>query len=881
MDGPSPPSAPRQPGVGDILEDRYELLEELGRGTSAVVFRAHDRGADEAVAVKLLTVELAGAADLHERVRRELRTAWKVTHPHILRIHDMIVVGGRIALTMEYVAGETLHQRLQRGKLSIAEARQLALDLSSALAAAHAAGAIHRDLKPANILLRAGSGQAVVADFGLARLGEMAEAPHLPQISASRTPAPTPPPSSESSTSATLRNRPLDLTREGALIGTPVYMAPEQLLRRSDVGPAADVYAIGLILYEGLSGKLPHRDQTLEEITYLRLSQKVRPVERLRPDTPRQLARAIARCLESDVAQRFANGGELMTALRSALLDPGERRRRRRQLFGVALLALAVSLVLASVAVVRDRQRRTAVCRGAADRLLGVWDATTRSGLQRAFARFGPATEAPAASVDRTISAWTEQWVKERTEACEATRLRNEQPEALMTQRFDCLDVRLEELRALVHELERADRSTLESATQSAAGLPSVSDCSMRLLRQRKAESKEVAGLRPRLAAIRALDLTGQAKRALPLLDELLTQARRFDQPGLIAELLIERAGFSDALGDYDRGRRDASQAYALAYRSQEDQLAGEAAQALTHNFAGREDTVAVHEWSEVGRAALARAGLFGGVILAELERADAWAFHLENDARSIDHARRALALYEAALPPDSPQIGAAHSTLATAYQGRGEAALARRHFLLATHLLERSLGLQHPRVANLHNNLGTLEYQEARYPQAIERFERARAIVVKTYGESHGDLLTYDQNIGHALRHLRRCDEAQALFRRVLGQLERDASLRASFGTLFHPLLGLTACQLQLATGASAKQTAELARLIEHDVARPIDLAEGHLTIAEAEWRLGNKAAARAALERARQTLDKLGAAPLMREVASDIRIWEAAHRG
>ena len=162
-------SAPRLPQEGgEVLGNRYELLGELGRGGEGVVFRARDLKADSVVALKLLQHD-EGSDPRLQRFRRELQMARKVTHPNVVRIHELIELPGRFGLSMELVDGEPLDERIARGKLPRDEVVSLALDLARALAAAHAAGVTHRDLKPANVLLRHRDGHAVVTDFGVSR----------------------------------------------------------------------------------------------------------------------------------------------------------------------------------------------------------------------------------------------------------------------------------------------------------------------------------------------------------------------------------------------------------------------------------------------------------------------------------------------------------------------------------------------------------------------------------------------------------------------------------------------------------------------------------------------------------------------------------------
>jgi hypothetical protein len=320
------------------LSDRYEILAELGRGAFGVVYRARDRTADATVAIKVLSRAATHGSETIARFRRELQAAWKVTHPGVVRIHDLIDLGDRLALSMELVEGETLRTRLARsGKLAANELLPLAADLSRALAAAHRAGVTHRDLKPANIILRASNGRAVITDFGIARLADAVDA--------------------TLDNSGALRDTQADsLTRSGDLLGTPLYMAPEQLLGR-DVGPAADVYAFGIVIYEAATGMPPHTAPSVVELLEARSQRPATPLSRLRPDLPAEFCAFIDRCLVADPARRPADGDALKSTL--ATSDPTSERPRVSPRLRWVLPLFAAALVAAVAAVLVYRHAQT------------------------------------------------------------------------------------------------------------------------------------------------------------------------------------------------------------------------------------------------------------------------------------------------------------------------------------------------------------------------------------------------------------------------------------------------------------------------------------------------------------------------------------------
>jgi tetratricopeptide (TPR) repeat protein len=383
--------------VGDTIGGRYRILERLGEGASGVVFRAHDLVADHVVAIKVLGAD-ALRGQSFQRVRRELHAALKVTHAGVVRIHDLVEFDGRLALSMEYIEGETLLDRLHRSpRLSAPDVIALTRDLSRALAAAHRAGVIHRDLKPANIMLRDSNGRAVITDFGVSRLAAALPGQYEPPDGRAVDPA---------------------LTREGQIVGTPLYMAPEQLLGE-EIGPAADVYALGLVIFEAATGTRPQAASSLVELVELRLDRPAPPLRTLRPDLPAWLCRIVDRSLAGEARARFASAVEVRTELDAALSESSEiemaklahrarlRRIRRALIATLALIAcsLPIRWWLAGRLPTRDRRLSiTAKNLGAVDH---AWlaDAIARMARHEIAARerrFG-VTDSEHANVALTI----------------------------------------------------------------------------------------------------------------------------------------------------------------------------------------------------------------------------------------------------------------------------------------------------------------------------------------------------------------------------------------------------------------------------------------------------------------------------------------------
>ena len=240
----------------------YRVLEEIGRGGMGIVYLAEDARLGRRVALKALPPVVAAHPELQQRLRREARAAATITHPAVATVYALEEIDGHLVIVSEYVAGETLRAWIDRGAIDPARARAMAIQIAGALVAAHDAGVVHRDLKPENVLVTA-TGDIKVVDFGIA---------HVEGPEASR------------------------LTRAGAMLGTPAYMAPEQLLGTS-VDSRADIYAFGVLLSEMTTGRHP-------------LSAVTAP-----PSAPTPFATIVARCLQPDPAARYTSARELMTAL--------------------------------------------------------------------------------------------------------------------------------------------------------------------------------------------------------------------------------------------------------------------------------------------------------------------------------------------------------------------------------------------------------------------------------------------------------------------------------------------------------------------------------------------------------------------------------------
>jgi eukaryotic-like serine/threonine-protein kinase len=287
----------RDTSWAEALAGRYVLGRELGRGASATVYCAEDLRHGRQVALKVLHNEL-GAAIAFTWFRREIATSARLQHPYILAVHDSGESNGRIWFTMPYVEGESLRQRLARdGRLPVLEAAQIARDLASALEYAHGRGVVHCDVKPENVLLSA-AGHALLADFGIARA--------IDELGVSiATEHPTPVPDTGDHSTLTL----------GHVMGTLMYMSPEQVTGECPLDGRSDVFSLGGVLYEMVTGSPPFPGPTPRAVIARRFAGPPTPVDVLRPDAPAALVAAVARALLRDPGDRFQSAREFRRAL--------------------------------------------------------------------------------------------------------------------------------------------------------------------------------------------------------------------------------------------------------------------------------------------------------------------------------------------------------------------------------------------------------------------------------------------------------------------------------------------------------------------------------------------------------------------------------------
>jgi serine/threonine protein kinase/Flp pilus assembly protein TadD len=310
------------PAKGTILAGKYRIVEPIGKGGMGVVYKAEDTKLERTVALKFLPPELTEDPEAKERFVREAKAATALSHPHICTIHEIGESEDQSFIVMEYIEGQSLKQKILKGLLNQAEALDIAIQVAEGLDEAHKKGIVHRDIKPGNIMVTA-KGQAKVMDFGLAKVlgGSL-------------------------------------ITREAKTMGTVAYMSPEQA-QGETVDQRTDIWSLGVVLYEMLTGQLPFKGEYDQSVIHSILTKEPEPIGRLRPGLPRDLENIVSTALAKNPTQRYQTMDELLEDLKAIAegLKPSRAKSGllRGRIFGIkkayGIAGLAGIVVLAVLAL--------------------------------------------------------------------------------------------------------------------------------------------------------------------------------------------------------------------------------------------------------------------------------------------------------------------------------------------------------------------------------------------------------------------------------------------------------------------------------------------------------------------------------------------------
>ncbi|MCR9159144.1 MAG: tetratricopeptide repeat protein [Nannocystaceae bacterium] len=725
-DGPLGPGA----SVG-----RYVVLSALGTGAMGVVFAAYDPQLDRKVALKLLKPRGRGRDRARARLHREAQTLAKLNHRNVVTVHDVGVHDGRVFVAMEFIAGRTLRAWSDQvdGVRPWKEVVSVFVSAGRGLAAAHAKGLIHRDFKPDNVMV-GDDGSVRVMDFGLAR-GSAREDGARPDLEATL----------ERLEASSSDPREASLTKTGDLMGTPVYMAPEQFSR--DSTHRSDQFGFCVSMFEALHGVRPFEEDSWRAL--ISKSTRAQPPDR---DVPWWLQAVLDRGLQPDPDARF----ESMDALLAAIAL-GERHAGRRRLAWGAAGVLTVGLIAAAVPHWR-RARADAACRDAGASIGAVWNEGARSTLAQTAARSGlPYAPTMLAYTTEVFDARRDAWAEAKAQACRTARVQGEWDAPTLARVDECLDDRAIEMEALLHELGRGDVMALQHAADAAtklgrprACLAAASAPSARAPNRSRPELREVrAGVLQAAIQLNA----GHVEDALVTAQEAVARAEAIGDEGLLAAAQAEAGWALDQLGRFDEAGQRLSDAYFGAIRAGDTDTAIEAATDASYTF-GHELRRASEGmlWSRLAEAALdqqrapeddvRRAKLFDyrGIILAQRrEYADAAALH-----------HRAIEIESERLGETHPAVASSLGHLATvvAAQGRLDEALALHE--RARGILEDAFGEAHPQTARSLVDIGIVKARSGRPGEARALLERALASWTASLGPDHPRMIITLLSLAH-----------------------------------------------------------------------------------------------------------------------------------
>jgi eukaryotic-like serine/threonine-protein kinase len=748
------------------INDRYLIETLLGRGGMGSVYLALDRTLDRQVALKL---HRAGSGS--ERLHREAMAMAKLAHPNVVTVFEIATVDDRLYVAMEYVRGTTLREWLATGRRSWRQIIAMLLETGSGLAAAHAAGLIHRDFKPENVLV-GDDRRPRVGDFGLARVdstpsGERRSLPSGDDTS-----------DDDSDAGRSIGMTPLDtpMTETGALLGTPAYMAPEQLAGDS-VDARCDQFAFCVVAWECLYGKRPFVGRTLVELQQAIEAHQL--PRHPRSDVPARVRRVLERGLSLAPADRFSDMPSLLAALRTASAP----RTRRRLAWAIAGAALLGGAGIAAASLVGER-RHEAACAADVAEMHDVFDPLTRVQARVAFVATGtPGAGAAFTRTEKVLLRYADALGRQASVVCRGL----VEPPAVTAARKACLAERKQELASFVTMLRAPDRAIVNRATNAAWSLFDASPCNdpQTLLARAATSSRTPPEVAAQLRELKALDDLGRYDEGIARAEPILAAARaRGDKHAELSALLALGNLYAD-VENVEQTLATFDQAIALAETLGRDldAAAGHAALANHHGVVTN-DYAAAHRSIGLARAKLERLGSENPAVRGELLMIEAQVFADENRLGDAEKSMRAAAeTIESAYGPEHPKLGAALGTLSQIlrYQRKVDESLAAAERALAT--LSAAYGSDHPYVAGAEMTVGQNLADLGRHGEARERYRRADAIFARVFGDVHPYRAAIAANIGSVDLHEKDFAAAEASFRRahaMIVQLKGDGHMDA-----------------------------------------------------------------------------------------------------
>jgi tetratricopeptide (TPR) repeat protein len=701
----------RGQGIG-----RYMIVDQLGQGGMGIVYAAYDPDLDRRVAIKVLRRSGSSSSrSSRTRLLREARAMAKLHHPNVVTVYEVGTVGDQDFVAMQYIDGSSLSEWLGDAvrRATVRQIIDAFVQAGRGLAAAHTAGLIHRDFKPANVLVDS-DGRVRVSDFGLAQLlGDDAE----------------------ESSAASASNTALDgLTRTGATMGTPAYMAPEQYLG-GETDERTDQFSFCVALYEALYGERPFAGDTYDELRASVTAGVLRD-EPAGADVPSHLRKVLARGLSADPEQRFPDMEALLAEL----------ARKPRRVGWYWAIGIGVVLVGVGLAMYKDSDSadKAAMC-DAGDQLAGVWDDGVEADIRGAFDRArvpDDVAERALKGFSDALDGYAQRWRTMHTASCVATRVDKTQSEADWALRTGCLQEKRDEIKALTDVFRRADEFAVEQAAQAARGLSRLDECadieSLRAGFEPPPEDERdaVIELRADLSEVKALDEAGQNGRALALAQEALRRARDIGYKPTLAEALRWVGSVQTSLGAVTEARAALAEAILVAEEAGHLRVRAQAMISMTKIAAVY--TSRPEEARLEGRRASAAIKSYGGDKLMEGELDELLALTdlaEKNYEAAHDRLQRVAAVYKSL----GEQAKYAHVLLQRGHIFGEQLAFrdALERFRDALVIYEIELGRDHPETVRATESFAAALRAVGSYDTAREYFSRAEAFWVSERGRA------------------------------------------------------------------------------------------------------------------------------------------------
>ena len=707
-------------GSGRVI-GRYTLLERLGAGATATVFSAYDAQLERIVALKILRAQLE-TSDIRARLLREAQVMARLRHPNVVTVYDVGTFDDRIYIALEFVDGMTLRKWVQREPRPWREVLEVLKGAGRGLVAAHEAGLVHRDFKPDNVLVGS-DGRVLVTDFGIARRDQsnlpasdasaeadaggtggqtLQERLELEQANASATAEATP--RTETSFARSWSSSSSEpLTEEGAVLGTPGYIAPEHLFEGVD-DARSDQFSFAVTMYVTLYGAHPFRFKNL--MTYCDALHKP-PQAPPTSGVPAWVHAVIERGLAQNPEQRFATIADLLAELER---DPWKRRRRWAT--GTLLTCAAIA---AAFAYGKHRTELRTKSREGAALMASTWNVAAEEKLRGSLERADPKRGADVArAVVGKLKEYARDWTETHRLISEATLIRREQDAATMDRRLRCLERGRDQFASLTDILAQGQAGTASHAVDAVYALTRPSTC-------RTSDAAAIPGL-PEDPALRvrslaaehaiaqavALQTAGDDPQAEKVIEQALPEVRAIPYPRAEAELLLIAAQAKDDRDDKRASLELYQSAFLAAERAADDALAARAATGSGLLFAAWLDNQQESErWIGIAEAIADRAGANNAVRANVLKSRIVANLRSGHADKNIELHKELIALLESLYGEDDSRVAKAIAHRSVTYSLMHKPELALADAQRAVELQSRVVGPNHPGLAALYSNIG------------------------------------------------------------------------------------------------------------------------------------------------------------------------------